>query len=99
MFDHSEEFTFDIKVRGITIAHVDGTVHMDDDDGYDFIVTAIEFPSLDDDKPAPVLLSENCIDPEAVKLFRELAEQAKESEYLQDSFSEARAEYVYEGAA
>ena len=98
MFDHSEEFTFDFKVRGITISQVDGTVHMDDDDGYDYIVTAIEFPSLDDDKPAPVLLSENCIDPEAVKLFRELAEQAKESEYLQECFSEALAEYGLEVA-
>lgn len=98
MFDHSEEFTFDIKVSGVTIAEVDGTVHMDDDDGYGFIVTAIELPCLFAGHHAPVLLSENCIDPEAVKLFRELAEQAKESEYLQERFSEALAEYELEVA-
>ncbi len=89
MFDHTQDFDFTIKVAGNAIAEVPGKAHLEHDPGYGFIVTAIELDTFDGET---VTLSERSIDPDAIKLFRELAEQATESEFVQESFAEALAD-------
>lgn len=86
MFDHQQDFDFTIKVAGKAVAEVPGSATLEHDPGYGFVVTAIELEDLDGET---VTLSERSIDPDAVKLFRELAEQAIDSDFMQERFAEA----------